>query len=199
MNKMFAEKGYCVVKNALKKDLLDFVTQYTFFDEMQSDSEEDAQVPNAHSKYADPAMETVLLTLLPLMEKTTGLELNPTYSYYRIYYPGDELEKHKDRPSCEISCTLCFNFSYNNYEWPIYMEGNGVVLNPGDMIVYRGTELEHWRDRFDINDENAWHVQGFFHYVDKNGIHADWKYDKRDSIGLPFQNNSTPNYIEYTK
>ena len=35
--------------------------------------------------------------------KTTGLKLYPAYTYARIYKKGDELKRHKDRFSCEIS------------------------------------------------------------------------------------------------
>lgn len=202
--KQFQTNGYTIVRNALSKELCDFVTQYAFFDEMQKESNQDPQAPNAHSRYADPVMETVLVTLQDKMEQSTGLKLYPTYSYYRIYGQGDDLKIHKDRNSCEISCTLCFNYSYEDYEWPIFMNGNRVALKPGDMVVYRGMDLDHWREPFDINDEDAWHVQGFFHYVDVNGPNAEWKWDKRSSIGeLPVADKSPstqlPSYIEYTK
>jgi hypothetical protein len=195
MNKnvdFFEKKGYCVVKNAINSELRDFVTQYALFDEMQNFSTEEelwgkdkAQIPGRHSKYADPAMETMLLHLQKLMEENTGLKLFPTYSYYRVYRNGDVLEPHKDRPSCEISCTLCLNHSYEkeNYQWPIFMDGTNINLNPGDLVIYRGCDLSHWRDSFDIQEEDAWHVQGFFHYVNQNGPYAEYKYDKRDTIG----------------
>jgi hypothetical protein len=64
------------------------------------------------------------------------------------------------------------------------MDGNAAVLQPGDLVIYRGCDLEHWREPFNINDENAWHVQGFFHYVDKNGPYKHYKYDQRTSLGL---------------
>ena len=51
-------------------------------------------------------METLLLSVQPKMEKLTGLKLNPTYSYARIYKKGDVLNRHKDRFSCEISTTM---------------------------------------------------------------------------------------------
>jgi hypothetical protein len=186
----FKEKEYTVVKNAVNEELRDFVTQYALFDEMQDFTNEQMlfnkkyQVKNAHSKIYDPAMETMLLHLHPLMEESTGLELYPTYSYYRVYRNGNELTPHKDRNSCEISCTVCFNYSYDDskYTWPIYINGYEANLKPGDLVIYRGIELEHWRKPFDIQ-EDAWHVQGFFHYVDKNGLHSDWKWDKRNSIG----------------
>lgn len=206
---IFKDKGYCIVKNAISEELRDFVTQYALFDEMQDFAPEGVgrQVQNAHSKYADPAMEVVLLHLHKTMEENTGLKLFPTYSFYRVYRPGDDLKIHKDRPSCEISCTLCFNYSYDDskYQWPIYMNGNPVSLNPGDMVVYRGCDLDHWRDVFDI-DEDVWHVQGFFHYVDQNGPYSDYKYDKRSTIGeasLELHDNNlkndAPSYITFLR
>lgn len=180
----FNKNGYCVVKNVISQELRDFVTQYALFDEMQNfNGIGDSQIPKAHYRYADPAMETLLLQIQSTMEKNTGLSLYPTYSYYRVYRPGDELKVHQDRESCEISATLCFNYNYENYSWPIYMEDNSVVLSPGDMVIYKGCDLKHWRNVLDLEQDDAWHVQGFFHYVNSNGPFANFKYDKRESIG----------------
>ena len=57
----FKENGYCIVKSAIDADLRDFVTQYALFDEMRNFEADEHQVVGAHSKYADPAMETLLL------------------------------------------------------------------------------------------------------------------------------------------
>lgn len=182
----FKKNGYCLVKSAISSELRDFITQYALFDEMQRfDGVGDGQTPEAYFRYADPAMESLLLTLQKIMEENTGLTLFPTYSYYRVYRPGQDLKKHTDRPSCEISATLCFNYDYDghDYAWPIYMDGNRVVLEPGDMVIYRGCDLEHWRDIFGLNSDRAWHVQGFFHYVNANGPYAEWQNDKRSTIG----------------
>lgn len=201
----FKKNGYCVVKSAVNKELIDFITQYTLFDEMQDFNPDGQQVIGAHSKYADPAMETMLIYLHTLMEEHTGLELFPTYSFYRVYRPGDELTVHKDRPSCEISCTMCFNYSYenSNYSWPIFMSGNEINLKSGDLVIYRGCDLDHWREKFQGSDGD-WHVQGFFHYVDKNGPYPDYKFDRRNSIGenIKSKNNQTnlisqKNYIKF--
>jgi hypothetical protein len=203
----FNERGFCIVRSAIDSDLRDFITQYALFDEMQNLVTGDTQVPNAYSKYADPCMESLLLRLQSIIEQNTGLSVYPTYSYYRVYRPGDSLEKHKDRPSCEISATLCFNYSYNEKDiiWPIFMDGVEVVLQPGDLVIYRGCELDHWREAFNSSNINDWHVQGFFHYVDSNGPNADFKFDKRKSIGEVSKNTKTQNqhfnksYITYTK
>jgi hypothetical protein len=203
----FKTDGYCVVENTINTDLRDVITQYALFDEMQNYTPEldHEQVPNAHSRYGDPAMEAMLLHLHDIMEKNTGLTLFPTYSYYRVYRNGDELAPHSDRESCEISATLCFNVSYDTTEfsWPIFMNGNSVILNPGDMVIYRGCDLPHWRDKL-LHNEEIWHVQGFFHYVDANGPYSNFKFDKRESIGAITKKNklnavpAVKSYIKFT-
>ena len=55
----------------------------------------DKQIPNTYSHYADPVMETLLVKMLPVMAKETGLNLIPTYSYARIYKKGDELKTQR--------------------------------------------------------------------------------------------------------
>ena len=158
----------------------------------------DEQVPNTYSHYADVAMETLLLRTLPIMEKHTKLKLNPTYSYARIYKQGDVLKRHKDRFSCEISTTL----NLGGDSWPIYLEpkknvgipdgkkitvstnnkGVKIDLSPGDMLVYRGMELEHWREEFQGKDC----AQVFLHYNDQKSNDSDKNiFDKRPHLGLP--------------
>lgn len=182
--KEFKEQGYTIVKNAINPELRDVITQYSLFDEMQDFTPDGSQVPKAHSKYADPVMEAMLLHIHPLMENNTGLELYPTYSFYRVYRNGDILEPHKDRPSCEISTTVCFNYSYDDskYTWPIIMNGNKIDMEPGDIVIYRGIDLEHAREEFTPPGDD-WHVQAFLHYVDADGPYSNYRYDKRNFIG----------------
>ena len=159
----------------------------------------DTQIPNTYSHYADPVMETLLVKMLPVMASETGLQLIPTYSYARIYKNGDILRRHKDRPSCEISTTL----NLGGDPWPIFIDGTGadtvideykgiikpnapagtkVLLDPGDMLVYSGCELEHWREPF----EGQVCGQVFLHYNHRNGPFAEKnKFDKRPLLGVP--------------
>jgi hypothetical protein len=212
---IFKKFGFCIVRNAISNELRDFVTQYALFDEMQDYSPEGSNgaitVPDAHSKYVDPAMESMLLHLHGIIEENTGLRVHPTYSYYRVYRNGDELKPHSDRPACEISTTLCFNYSYNDkeYQYPIFMDGQRVVLYPGDLVIYRGCDLKHWRESFEYPTDE-WHVQGFFHYVDASGPFAHHKFDERESIGAskppPTETlapqhtvDSKKSYIQYMK
>jgi len=146
----------------------------------------DDQVPNTYSHYGDVAMETLLAKLTKKMEKETGYKLNPTYSYARIYKTGDVLHRHKDRYSCEVSTTLCLGGD----PWPIYLDPTGnlgqagvkVDLAPGDMLIYSGCDLEHWREAFPGKDCG----QVFLHYNDANKKTAkENKFDKRLMLGLP--------------
>ena len=197
----FKDKKYLVIKKAINKDLALFLFNYlnikkTVVDRLFKDryispletmfgTFNDEQVPGAYSHYSDIAMETLLLKVHPVMEKHTKLKLQPSYSYTRMYKKGDELKRHKDRYSCEISTTL----NLGGDPWPIYIEPSGkenqkgikVNLNPGDMLVYRGCDLEHWRGPFEGEECG----QVFLHYnidtkKNKNNI-----FDTRIHVGLP--------------
>jgi len=188
---IFKENKYLDLKNIIPSDMCKIITKYSLLKEETEFTPElgkDAQVENAHSVYSDTLMETMSYFLLPHMEKNTGLSLCPTYTYYRVYRPGMILDRHKDRPSCEISTTVCFGFNYNNtdpdYRWGMYVEPNILITqNPGDLIVYRGCEVDHWRDPFNVGPR-SYQVQAFFHYIDKNGpFYPEYAYDKRPGLG----------------
>jgi len=168
----------------------------------------DGQIPNTYSCYADIVMETLMLKCQPIMEKTTGLKLRPAYTYARIYKKGDVLKRHKDRFSCEISTTM----NLGGDAWPIYLDPTGannvvdekknlikpnapkgikVDLKPGDMLVYSGCELEHWRNKFK-GEECA---QVFLHYNNKKTKGSGQNlFDERPHLGLPswFKNVKLP-------
>jgi hypothetical protein len=186
----FNKNGYCVVRDVFDSFYVSFISQYALFDEMQNFSLESQRsvVPgsNTHSKYVDPAMETVLLLLQEVVEQNTGTNLFPTYSYYRVYRNNDELLKHRDRESCEIAVTVAFDNSYkeydSNFSWPIFIEDNEINLNPGDILIYKGFEKEHSRNKL-IFPQECWQVQAFLFYVQSEGKYKEWKWDKRESIG----------------
>lgn len=202
--KLFKEKSYCIIKSVISDEMCNFLNQYCLFDELKNpQTDKDCMVPRTHSKYADLAMESLLVILQDKMQEITELKLYPTYSYYRVYRNGSTLHPHIDRPACEISTTLCINYDYNDtdYHWPIYIEGSPIRLQPGDMVIYKGCELEHWREEF-TPKQNSYHIQGFFHYVDANGPHKNAKYDSRLALGTIDKNknksiDSKFPYIQY--
>ena len=157
----------------------------------------DRQVPGCYVSYGDWVMETLLQYMRPIMKVKTGLDVVPTYSYTRLYEKGNILHRHKDRPSCEVSTTL----HLGGDEWPIFLnpdptrgervgvnynptsdKGNQIDLKVGDMLIYAGCELEHWREPF----EGKVCSQVFLHYNHANGPFAKTNLlDGRPILGVP--------------
>jgi len=213
----FKTKKYQVIKQALSKELANFIFNYMMLQRDAVDfmmknnkvnplnpfigNRTDKQVPGAYSKYGDWVMETLLQYMRPIMKAKTGMDLVPTYSYTRLYEKGNILKRHKDRPSCEISTTL----HLGGDEWPIFLDPSGadnivsgsetttvvkpgapkgirVDLKVGDMLLYSGCDLEHWREPF----EGKVCSQVFLHYNHANGPFAKTNlYDKRPMLGIP--------------
>lgn len=194
--KHFQLKKYTIIRNALSNDLIETLSQYALFKEDMNPLINDGQVHNAHYGYSDPAMESLLILLQNKIENAINLNLYPTYSYYRVYRNGSILNKHIDRESCEISATVALKYSYSGDPWPIYVDGNPLTLHPGDLAVYRGCEVNHWREEL-IAPNHDWHVQAFLHYVDQDGPFSDFKFDKREKLGVLNSNNQKKSYIRF--
>ena len=185
----------------LQRDAVDWMVKHNKINPYNPciGTRQDKQVLGCYTKYADWGMETLLMYMIPIMKAKTGMDLVPTYTYTRLYEKGNILKRHKDRPSCEISTTL----HLGGDEWPIFLDPSGrdfvideyknihkagapkgvqVDLKVGDMLIYSGCELEHWRDPFQGNICS----QVFLHYNHANGPFAKTNlFDKRPMLGVP--------------
>ena len=185
----------------LQRDAVDFMMKHNKINPANPfiGTRTDPQIPGCYTKYADWVMETLLQYMRPIMKAKTGMDLVPTYSYTRLYEKGNILRRHKDRPSCEVSTTL----HLGGDEWPIFLDPSGgnfvideyknihkpgapkgvrVDLKVGDMLIYSGCELEHWREPFEGNVCS----QVFLHYNHANGPFAKTNlFDKRPLLGVP--------------
>ena len=123
------------------------------------------------------------------------IELVETYSYTRTYDRGAYLKSHTDRPSCEISATICLDYkSDDNTPWKIWVQNDrnyiddavhdqlslfeisqkpvigkrkgcvAVSLEVGDVLLYQGPNIPHWRDTF-LGDYSS-HM--FLHFINAN-------------------------------
>ena len=168
-----------------------FSMDYGFFN--------DIQVPNSYSIYGAQIFDNMMIHLKPRIEKETGLELTEMYSYARNYRQTNELKRHKDRGSCEISGTI----NLGGDPWPIYIDPNPengyydkendkyistgekgveILLEPGDCMIYLGTECEHWRQP--LLDKFC--SQVFIHYRQTKDIKSNEElWDKRLGPGMP--------------
>lgn len=183
----FKKNNYQVVRQILSPQLLSHLkTEFELTRDIYCFGKSkyhfgDISVPKSFSLYSPIFFESLLLNMRETISDIVEKELYPCYSYGRIYYNGSLLKKHLDRPSCEYSSTICI---HQEVPWSFYVEdceGNPVAidLNPGDMCVYSGCKIKHWRNKYAGDN----HIQCFLHYVDSNGKHKDFKLDKRSMIG----------------
>ena len=178
----FDKDNYMIIKKALEPDIAEFLFNYfmlkrqvtkTFIDtkyispfNFDYGNFGDVQVPNSFSVYGDTAMETLLLKTQSIMEKQTGLNLIPTYSYARVYESGDVLHRHKDRYSCEISTTM----NIGGDPWPIFVEPD----------IEKGGE----NDDGTYNPGNTDGRKVVLDNADMTGAETNM-YDTRPHLGLP--------------
>ena len=215
MNIDFENNGYLVVRNFFSEETIDILS--TYFDlkyrVIQSDS-------SLRQKYSAPSQdaanglvfsddyltESILLLYGDKMSKVLELDLVPTYTYARIYEQGNNLNPHRDRPSCEISATCPITISDNRastiyiskfkfdpfIHLDMYQDSGEIKklgdytrvdLLPGDVLFYEGWERHHWREPL----ESDYLVQFFMHTVQINGQFKDFVFDKRPYMGFPFR------------
>ena len=167
--------------------------------------EEEDQVEGSLARYWHPQYRKIHSDIRLIIEKEIGRKLYNTYYYDRFYFPGQELKRHTDRPSCEISVTI--HVSTNIVQkWPFWIKtpdiyddekseveeyGKNVSINldAGDGVLYKGCERPHWRDRmpgvletelpkkFNKEVPQLYYHQIFFHYVLQDGIRAHFAWD----------------------
>lgn len=183
----FNKNGYVILKDALTKEQGAELTSHMFklFD--QGKLVKDDQCPLSDAIYGDPIFDDLLQRFTKPIGDAVGRTLLPTYTYARIYRPGEILKKHKDRPACEISATMTLGFDSKPI-WPIMFDEEKeipVSLEVGELAVYKGCEILHWRTAF----KGQWHVQVFLHYVDAHGPYRDHVRDGRPSFGIQKNNN----------
>lgn len=152
---------------------------------------EESQVQGSLSRYNFPYYKELHYLVKKEVEKHLGIDLHPTYYFDRFYFAGQQLERHNDKPVCEVSVTM--QVSSNGKEpWPIWFEKpdgteSFVNMKNGDAVIYKGCEREHWRNplesrynRFQrvFKKDDTYHHQIFFHYVNANGPYVGFAFDR---------------------
>lgn len=178
----FEKSKYVYLSGVLSKEQAQELTLHMWTLWGEKKLVKDDQCPQSYSIYGDAVLENVMHNLAAPLSKQLGIELIPTYTYARIYKTGEVLKKHRDRESCEISGTMTLGLDEQSAIWPIKFSelsndevGTQLEIDVGDMVMYRGNDLYHWRDKYKGN----WQAQVFFHYVDANGPNKEFAHDKR--------------------
>jgi len=181
-------KDLIVVKKALSKETCVLLArQFRMSREILCDKNPglyyhgDDIVKKSFSWYAPLCFESLADTLIKdIVEEKLGEKLYTTYSYGRISYNGSVLPKHIDRDESEYAVSCLIDTDRN---WPIYFNVNGkekkLKQEIGDIVIYRGTKLEHWRNPF-LGTEQ---IGAFMFYVSDKNKHL--KNDGRPFLGYP--------------
>jgi hypothetical protein len=191
----FEQQGFHIEHNAISIESarilaaeFNIIRDYTYFvnriDPSDLTKYGDSQSSKSFSYYSPTCFESLMVTMLPKIAEITNKKLYPSYSYGRIYYNGAELPRHRDRRSCEYSVTMTIDM--DQIPWDIHFvdrEKNikSISLDIGDMCVYQGYELEHWRNPY----RGTRQLQAFLHYVEIEGKFSHYRYDTRPVLGLP--------------
>lgn len=184
------EKQYVVVRNGIHPEVVKLVKNSLLLarnveylvNKVPFDNHiafADTQCKNSWPMYSHITCEALMMNIQPIIEQIFMVQLLPAYTYSRIYWTGSDMAKHKDRPSCEYSASICID--NDPAPWPIWFEGEELILHPGDFVAYRGTEVEHWRDTYHGNQQ----IQVFTHFVNKAGPYVSYAYDRRPTLGMP--------------
>jgi len=158
--------------------------------------EQDGQVKDCISRYNIPIYRDLYFQVKKQIQEILGIDLYPTYFFDRFYFVGQQLDRHSDRQSCEISVTLQISSNHSDNPWPIWFElpdgsEKYVLMNDGDAVIYKGCERDHWRDPLPSKynkvqrlwrkikklPDDTYHHQIFFHYVNANGPLVQWAFD----------------------
>jgi hypothetical protein len=176
----FEENGYFVLKNAFPKELCKFIEiQFKLLKTKTNGVKE--TVINCYSLYSTLFGEALLLYFQNNIQIITKKKLIPTYSFSRIYYNDSVLPKHTDRESCQYSASVCIK--NDKIPWDLWIEDKNkneisVKLEEGDVLIYKGIELKHWRNKYEGNEQ----IQVFLHYVDANDKYSEYAFDKRKQL-----------------
>jgi hypothetical protein len=188
--KLFEEHGALHINKLIPIEFCYFFSHVLMRKSDISESKGDGQIPNAKAIIDHDIMfESLLERLWPTVESIVGEELLPTYSYARLYSNGDELKKHTDRPSCEVSITIQLGRSHK-HSWPIYMGNQKYELAEGDAVIYKGCDVPHWREPCN-GPEGYFSGQVFLHYVRKNGPYAEFAGDAENRVSPIFLRERT--------
>lgn len=206
--KFFYENGYLIINNIiedvhlLKENIPDELGQFTYIKMGSNEfmvsktSDVEQQVPGSISRYNYPPYINFHTQIRLKLEKIIGEKLYNTYFYDRFYFANQELVKHIDRDSCEISISVQIG-SNSDKPWEFCLrslkgEEKSLKIEDGSGILYLGCDVLHWRNPLQSKyskikrklyniikkPDDTYHHQIFFHYVRANGYRSHFANDK---------------------
>lgn len=153
-------------------------------------------VPKYLFRYNYPNYRELYFSCKKKIEDLLAIYLYPTYFSDKFYFAGNSVQKHANSFNCEITVSVQIDSNYDNYCWPLYFQdlnGNevSILMNDGDAIIYKDCQIPHWRKElpskynkkeniiktFRKFDDDTYHHQLFFHYVNANGHYLQYAFE----------------------
>jgi len=150
-----ARRGFVVVQGFFSPSTLaPFREYYTqLIDEGFAQYGGEGGEPRRWVLHNDDAGRMLQAAVLPAVQLIAGEALKPSFCYLLRYLEGATLEAHRDRAQCAITAVLQVDFDpvpSGATPWPLHFHtASGVEaasLAVGDLVVFRGTQVEHYRD-----------------------------------------------------
>lgn len=158
------DTGYCLLPKLTFDGYVHTVNYYVR--EVDASLVFDHQVPTRRGEHNAALFSAVHSQLSNLVQSVANTPLKPSYCYMSVYPKGSVLTKHTDRAQCIWNASITFARTHGI--WPIHVDGHkgpaSIHADIGEVIVYRGTEIPHWRDALPEGKATVC----FFHFVDQD-------------------------------
>ena len=212
----FMKERYVVLRNFIPKDIINMCLDTWKTTESNPDWEDaimyrevndithltpEHQKNKSKGGYCTPWGVALHRWIHDALDNKIDIDLGETYSYTRRYERGAYLTSHTDRPSCEVSATLCLDYqSDDGSPWKIWLQNDQdyidfhnnkqlvaetqgipprrrekakcVSLEVGDLLLYQGPNIPHWRDTF-VGDY-SYHIFVHFYNRQSNMLNLPW-------------------------
>jgi hypothetical protein len=134
------------------------------------------QVPNRESWHNEAYACYVHQYVARIINRVLPEPVKPSYCYLGHYYNEADLKRHVDRDQCQWNISMPLDYFPNvdpSNSWPLYLQLDqqdestvrSVALGVGDIVIYSGTKILHWREKL---GRGKTVTQCFFHFVNQH-------------------------------
>lgn len=93
-----------------------------------------------------------------LVSEVVGFELKPSYTLLSFYGPRGVVERHLDRPQCEVTLTYCIS---QDQPWDLHVGDGSYRLEENQALVFAGRTQPHYRESM----QSEYCRMALFHFV----------------------------------
>ena len=183
MHTSLAEEGVCFLPQLLTREVTTLLDQYVRLRLANGTLSLEPRQNDAHSDYGDATVESLFEVVSENVDElVAGAKIS--YGYLRVYTRGRELLSHVDRESCDFTLSIALSRDPADSPWPLCVETRrgelvSYDMSPGDGVLLRGRELQHWREPLSA----GWAAFAFLHWIDAGSPAR--AFDGRPGLGFP--------------